>query len=103
MTPNPIRNRLRSTITTTYSPNARHRNPLVSAQERPRPSVPPGSGSSTAACTATERPHATILLIIPGIIVACGLSVARDDDAGNDQEDRREARQDARGETGCQR
>ncbi|PYP52727.1 MAG: hypothetical protein DMD45_03500 [Gemmatimonadetes bacterium] len=36
----------------------------MSFHERPTPSVPPGSGSSTAAWTATARPQATM---IPGI------------------------------------
>src|ERR1051326_993841 len=55
ITPNPIRKRANTTVTTKYSPNAFHLNPLVRLHERPKPSVPPGSGSSTAACTATHR------------------------------------------------
>src|SRR5256885_15086167 len=60
ITPNPSAKRKNSTVTTKYSPNAFHLKPLVSLQERPTPSVPPGSGSRTAACTATARPQATM-------------------------------------------
>src|SRR5207245_3212846 len=59
ITPNPSKKRMSRTVTTKYSPNAFHLNPLVSFQERPTPSDPPGSGLSTAACTATHRPPAT--------------------------------------------
>src|SRR5437870_4442766 len=65
ITPNPSKKRMSRTVTTKYSPNAFHLNPLVSFQERPTPSDPPGSGSSTAACTATHRPQATT---IPGMM-----------------------------------
>src|SRR5205823_95214 len=39
--------------------NDAHARAAAMPRWRPRPSVPPGSGSSTAACTATERPGAT--------------------------------------------
>src|SRR6266581_1742898 len=77
ITPNPSRKRPKRTMTTKYSPNAFHLNPLVSFHERPTPSVPPGSGSSTAACTATARPHATASPDGPAVRAA-----PRDRDAG---------------------